>query len=179
MLHVPPDPAAPAAPRHRRHGRPRRDEAPASLCKTGQQPESPNRWHLIHLRFGCQRRREAGELTEPELRAVRFTLDRRTAAARHYAAGRAGREARPQRAVVSAAMPAAVGPASRAGRRRRSGSGAADQVAFFTPLGRRVFQTADPMSALVPTVGAMSEPLSRTRPPTRRPGVSRPTSRGY
>ncbi|MER5567913.1 hypothetical protein ABT083_17145 [Streptomyces goshikiensis] len=55
----------------------------AFLCKTGLQPESPNRRHLIHLRRSCQRRREAGELTEPELRAARFTLDRRPGAARH------------------------------------------------------------------------------------------------
>ncbi|GGX99919.1 hypothetical protein [Streptomyces fructofermentans] len=59
---------------------------PACLRKTGLQPESPNPWHLIHLCRGCQRRRETGELTEPELRAARSTLDRRPGAARHYAA---------------------------------------------------------------------------------------------
>ncbi|MFE9927243.1 hypothetical protein ACFYQA_38775 [Streptomyces sp. NPDC005774] len=61
-------------------------KTPAFLRKTGLQPDFPNPWHLIHLCRGCQRRREAGELTETELRAARFALDRRPGAARHYAA---------------------------------------------------------------------------------------------
>ncbi|MFF3018195.1 hypothetical protein [Streptomyces sp. NPDC057939] len=59
---------------------------PAFLRKTGLRPEAPDPWHLIHLCRGCQRRREAGELTEAELRAARLALDRRPGAARHYAA---------------------------------------------------------------------------------------------
>jgi hypothetical protein len=59
---------------------------PAYLRKTGLRPEAPNPWHLIHLCRNCRRRREAGELTEAELRAARFALDRRPGAARHYAA---------------------------------------------------------------------------------------------
>ncbi len=49
-------------------------------------PKAPNPWHLIHLCRSCRRRREVGELTEAELRAARFALDRRPGAARHYAA---------------------------------------------------------------------------------------------
>jgi len=64
------DPAAGKTPAHR----------------TGLRPEAPNPWHLIHLCRGCQARRGTGELTEAELRAARFALDRRPGAARHYAA---------------------------------------------------------------------------------------------
>ncbi|UPZ34596.1 hypothetical protein MUK60_42920 (plasmid) [Streptomyces sp. LRE541] len=61
-------------------------KTPAFLRKTGLRPEAPNPWHLIHLCRGCQARRYTGELTEAELRAARFALDRRPGAARHYAA---------------------------------------------------------------------------------------------
>ncbi|MFD6970418.1 hypothetical protein [Streptomyces sp. NPDC059949] len=56
------------------------------LRKTGLQLEAPNPWQLIHLCRGCRRRREARELTEQELRAAHFALDRRPGAARLYAA---------------------------------------------------------------------------------------------
>ncbi|MFI1066521.1 MULTISPECIES: hypothetical protein [Streptomyces] len=59
---------------------------PAFLRKTGLRPEAPDPWHLIHLCRGCQRRREAGELTEAKLRAARLALDRYPGATRHYAA---------------------------------------------------------------------------------------------
>ncbi|MET9554551.1 hypothetical protein [Streptomyces sp. NPDC006645] len=61
-------------------------KTPAFLRKTGLRPAAHNPWHLTHLCHGCQARRDTGELTEAELRAARFALDRHPGAARHYAA---------------------------------------------------------------------------------------------
>ncbi|MFJ3928537.1 hypothetical protein [Streptomyces sp. NPDC090022] len=57
-----------------------------ALRRTGLEPEAPNPWRLLRLCRSCRRRRDAGEFTEQHLRDIRFALDRRTGAARHYAA---------------------------------------------------------------------------------------------